>query len=454
MTITSTDLTFFGADQPVDTIYGGGRITGTVVANGVDNNVFPNVSLSDRSGGRVQMRKVYAAVVSENADVLLGAQVSLKATAADASTDVLLFAYGDQSTNRGAAATAVAALPYTRGALVDSLTSPIGTDQFNIEHTVGIVPVVGELLWIGTPTDSLFNSTLTMFAAVTAVDDHTTYYTITLDRDLPAGGNSFAVYHTLRVTTVPRCYGAAALTATSGTDTVVLDRVEAQLVPSMASYPTAVNLIDPLPLKPNRGKVPIFRAGDAVVLRNGATEEVGRVAFVDYTGGLTFEDNLAHSYPSGSIVSSLLDLDDMAAAIAASFSQQTWTRTFSDVLIGNPIAANYDRAGGSITTDNLGGATERWAIVFTSATAFKLIGEAAGQIATGDTATDFSPTNPLTGASYFTIAATGWGSGWGIGNVLRFNTVGARAPFWYVRTVSPSTPGSDDAGVLELRGSV
>ncbi|MGM3125389.1 hypothetical protein, partial [Bacillus cereus group sp. BC257] len=85
----------------------------------------------------------------------------------------------------------------------------------------------------------------------------------------------------------------------------------------------------------------------------------------------------------------------LQAQAGSSFSQQTWTRTFSDSLIGNPIGANYNRTAYPITVTNEGAETERWALVFTNATDFRLIGETLGQIAAGSIATNFSPLNPI-----------------------------------------------------------
>ena len=53
------------------------------------------------------------------------------------------------------------------------------------------------------------------------------------------------------------------------------------------------------------------------------------------------------------------------------------------------------------------------------------------------------------------VLVTGWGSGWAVGNVLRFNTVGAMTPVWVVRTVQqgPNT-GTEHSLNLLSRGDV
>jgi len=82
-----------------------------------------------------------------------------------------------------------------------------------------------------------------------------------------------------------------------------------------------------------------------------------------------------------------------------------------------------------------------------------VVGETSGQIGTFFTTTDLAPINPVTGAPYFTLRKEGWGTGWGVNNVLRFNTVGPNAPIWIARTVLPGAEAvTDDAFRLQMRG--
>jgi hypothetical protein len=174
-------------------------------------------------------------------------------------------------------------------------------------------------------------------------------------------------------------------------------------------------------------------------------------------GSIRLNRPLAHSYPSGStLLSSVLIGGTLQAGTQPGFSQQTWTNEWSDDRIGSVIVAQYDQATYPIAVTNEGAITQRWALIFTSSTEFRLVGETRGQIATGNTATTLAPVNPFTGAPLFTLAPAGWGSGWSAGNVFRFNTDGAVLPFWVARTVeqsNPAAPGSDRL-TLEVRGSI
>jgi hypothetical protein len=275
--------------------------------------------------------------------------------------------------------------------------------------------------------------------------------------------------------------------------------------------------IDPVRL-PSDGRVPIFRPGSFVVIGNTITEDpqtvangdvvdVGRVrlsrvrvigangvvintgytvdleaGMVTFTsvsgysqpvevehriedmmlvsdaqisGQLSFTRAVTHDYPVGSYVSSALVFGDMHARVSTLFDQQTWSNVWSDSLIGSSAAATYNDVLAPVVVTNKGASTERWALVFTGTTAFNIVGEHVGIIASGSTAVNQSPINPATGDPYFTILALGWGSGWAAGNVLRLNTVGALAPIWVVRTIKqgPETE-TDDSFTMLVRGDV
>ncbi len=163
---------------------------------------------------------------------------------------------------------------------------------------------------------------------------------------------------------------------------------------------------------------------------------------------------LSRAYPSTARVSSILSLGDLQGRAQAGFPQSAWTGVFSDTVIGGTPSADYDDVNYPVLCTNEGAITERWAIEFTSSTAYRLWGERLGLIGVGNTATDFAPINPATSAPYFTLRALGWGLGWSAGNAYRFNTSGANASIWVARSVRPSTPFGDDSVTPELRGFV
>jgi hypothetical protein len=171
-------------------------------------------------------------------------------------------------------------------------------------------------------------------------------------------------------------------------------------------------------------------------------------------GVLTFNRGLSRAYPANTKVSSLLGLGDLQARVSVSFAQTAWTGAFADAVTGSAPAADYNDVSYPIEVTNKGAVSERWALIFTNTTSYRIVGELLGEIGTGTTGADCAPNNPATGVPYLTVRAGGWGSGWAAGNVQRINTVGANAPVWAGRCVAPSTPTGSDSVTLQLRGYI
>lgn len=183
-------------------------------------------------------------------------------------------------------------------------------------------------------------------------------------------------------------------------------------------------------------------------------EEMVLFSDVQLNGTLSLTGPLSRAYPLGSFVSSALLFGDLFARVTGVFDQATWTGAWSDSLIGSGATAQYNDIDYPIEVLNSAAVTDRWRIHFTSTTSFQVISENLGVIGTGDTSTDVAIVNPLTSQAYFTIRHAGWGSGWSIGNQLRFSTVAASPPMWLARTVLPGATLSGDSFDAQLRGDV
>jgi hypothetical protein len=136
------------------------------------------------------------------------------------------------------------------------------------------------------------------------------------------------------------------------------------------------------------------------------------------------------------------------------FTQESWTGEWADVRNGDAPLATPDFVNYPIQIVNRGAITERWAVIWQSSSTFYLVGERTGVIVTGHAAADpLAPVNPANNEVYFVIPANAWGSGWAIGDVLRFNTYGAAGSTWAVRTVTAG-PASEafDSFTAEVRG--
>ncbi|CAG2126921.1 hypothetical protein LMG31506_00239 [Cupriavidus yeoncheonensis] len=185
-------------------------------------------------------------------------------------------------------------------------------------------------------------------------------------------------------------------------------------------------------------------------------EDMAMASDVQITGRIALTKQLTHTYPAGEAkVSSALIMGDLQARMSLSFAQTTWASVFSDTVSGGSPSSNYNFASYPLVVTDQSAIQERWALVFTSSSSFNIIGEAVGNIGTGTINADTFPTNPATGQPYFTLKSNGWGGGWAIGNVLRFNTAGANYPLWLARTVLQSTAtGQSDSFRLQIRGDI
>lgn len=186
-------------------------------------------------------------------------------------------------------------------------------------------------------------------------------------------------------------------------------------------------------------------------------EDMAVVSDVQISGEITFTRPLTHAYgTSGTYVSSALMSGDLRSRVSTLFDQGSWDGiSWVDTVVGSPATGTYNDILAPILVTNVGAITERWALRFTTTTAFQVIGEHVGVIATGSTNATCAPLNPATGEPYFTISDLGWGTGWSVGNILRLNTVGAQFPVWVVRTVQQGPEaGTNYSFSLLTRGDV
>jgi hypothetical protein len=181
-----------------------------------------------------------------------------------------------------------------------------------------------------------------------------------------------------------------------------------------------------------------------------------RVLDVDISGRISLQGLLSHDYPADtSYISTALPLGNMLVSVPVHFTQETWNGVWSDTRIGNEPMMQYDSANFPLLLLNEGAIQERWAIILTGTTTYKLISENLGIVAQGiSVSQDFSPTNPLTGKPYFHAQAGFLGLGGSVGNVFRFNTTAANRPVWPIVTVLPGEASSgEDQFTVQVIGN-
>ena len=158
--------------------------------------------------------------------------------------------------------------------------------------------------------------------------------------------------------------------------------------------------------------------------------DIALVIETDISGRVTLSTPITHDYSTAAVFSSMLLAGDMQARAFNVFSQESWIGVFSDTLEGNRAESQMQVINNPIVVTNRDAIQERWALIFTGTTSFRIIGETVGEIGIGSTTTDTSPLNPMTAQPYFTIPQEAWGTGWSANNLVRFNTGAAKYPIW------------------------
>lgn len=480
MAIVATDLKFLSSERMTDSISpiastaGGGHAAAPVVQDGVASNIFPNVSPGDRTTGRRQLRLVYPAVLSnENSRASNFAPV-LSGRPTDAGVEICALRPADFVSSAGLTTQeydrVIRSAYHLAGALDGGAFMTLGTGANATAsgtagdltgYTPGVVAPVqtlGTVLAVGDKVLAVSSAFTARWRTVTAVNAGAG--TLTLSGTFGwAGGAAVTVYKLipgLRVVSAPSLL-TVALSAAGQNATV--DRLDVRMLPTGASATTpGIFSAEAISggLWANDGLCPIFFPGRRVLLQHPtmpATREVRLVESVNYaTGVVRFTTGVTNAYPIGTRVATLLEHGEVQGAVSLSpFFQSAWANAWADVASGGTISARYN---GAVGMNNAGSIKDRWAIVFTSATQFNLISERFGQVASGNTGSDFQPLNPLTNQPYMTLYAASWTTGWLPGYTMRLNTEGAHSPTWLCRCISPSAAAGTVNGVLAIRADV
>lgn len=89
--IAKGDIKFVASEVLDDVSEGGGAPTSHVIADGVSNEIFSDISELDRAGGNVSLRKVFVVVETNNTDTFLDANVIVAEPPTDPNVTITLF---------------------------------------------------------------------------------------------------------------------------------------------------------------------------------------------------------------------------------------------------------------------------------------------------------------------------------------------------------------------------
>lgn len=181
MTILASDIALLESERMTDTTDGGGRRTSRVIPDGEAGNVFPKVSHLDGVYGRVNVLKIYGAVLTANADTYAGARAYVSLPPQNEKVHIKLFSTSSEFDTRSAARdrieSYVTAGPESRMVLLGR--QPAGTQLIRAYQRVeDPLPEVGDVYCLSTEVADVV--TAEQYVQVTTVDSDVQTFTETI----------------------------------------------------------------------------------------------------------------------------------------------------------------------------------------------------------------------------------------------------------------------------------
>ena len=187
MPIQTGDVKLLKSAVMADVPEGGGAPTGNVIADGVSNAIFPDISELDRAGGRVNLRKVHVSVQTDDTDTYFGGNIIVAEPPADPRVSVTLFKTDNTFDNRELAASRVEAYlnkgPSWAGYLYENHIAGQRVIQL-FQRPTDVVPNVGQTLVL-TQNENLPNQR-EQYVRATAVSSVIRTFTFDVDKDYQA----------------------------------------------------------------------------------------------------------------------------------------------------------------------------------------------------------------------------------------------------------------------------
>ncbi len=178
----------------------------------------------------------------------------------------------------------------------------------------------------------------------------------------------------------------------------------------------------------------IFKSGMTVRISDKQTVDgVGNEQYLVLSADATYAGNVAtlafattplayaFNISSPTYVSSCIKPGSIACGVTG------WVET--------SVGGIYDEATYPVLTDSIGTVQQTWTVTFTSGSAYTVSGDTLGVVGSGNTSSNFVPSNPAFSKPYFTLRNAGWSGSWISGNTIVFTTTPAATPVWYKRIV-------------------
>ena len=227
MPILSGDIKLIASQVMDDVPEGGGAPTANVIQDGVSNSIFPDISELDRAGGRVNLRKLFVSVQTNDRDTYMGSNVIVAEPPADPNVSITLFTNEKTFDTRSEVASRVESYlnagPEIDGYLYENHITGQRSIQI-FQRTTAAIPPVGRTLVLR--KNEGLGTEVTQYVRITRVLVEERTFTYSLNSDYQANVVTCDLSDALRYdfpgSPADRSY-TKLTTATKLRDTVVAD---------------------------------------------------------------------------------------------------------------------------------------------------------------------------------------------------------------------------------------
>ena len=396
MAVESTDLVLHKAATNDDTGSNGGKenFSNTIVSATL-NNLFPNVTNSERIAGKTRYRKMF--LRNNDANDLKFELTKFWIDCLSSAADRFLMVLGNYSDAQSDA------INYDGGETWSgTLTGSLSVGDAVTGATSG---ATGTILAISGSSVRILVLSVTQFSTGEKVElDASNYFTV-------SGSGSYrdGYLGTGRLNSAITTGGASLTVDFNTTDMKGVLRIGASI------------LITDKETVDDSGHNSEWVTIDTITW-------AGAIATIGITG--TFTNSYAVSYVgTGGIT--------FYTRIAAYLNIGNLEPTVDNIVTSGLPTGDYT---GTIQNHAEGGVEDSITITFTSSSAFDVTGTNVASYGSGTTGSDFSPTNAATSTPYFTLPSSGWSGTFSAGDTLTFDTHPSSQAIWVKEIVPASTP--------------
>lgn len=186
----------------------------------------------------------------------------------------------------------------------------------------------------------------------------------------------------------------------------------------------------------------VVQSADTILISDGVNSGYYTVA----TGGVTWAGEQATIVLTTTLANNF-DATTPQTTVASVLTK-TDVKTTQSNWVETSTSGTYNDGTYPLELENLSTIEQTWTLIFTSSSAFGVVGDTVGSVSTGTTAGDFAPTNSDFSLPYFTLLSAGFGGTWASGDTIVFQTHPASVPIWLKYVVSAGASATTDTATL------